>query len=387
MVHRIRLTREGIYYLFVLLFVMGGAVFREVNLLLVISAIMIGPIVFSWRLVSASLKRLEFRRDVPRTIAAGQSLSVSLQVVNRRWRLPTWGLHLHDTIQSTSPALPTTISTARTLIHCIPAQGSGSAEYQVRPLRRGRLRFTSLNASTQYPWGFVNGRVAVPLTDEVLVTPRIGKLTSRWRQAIGTASATHRPTERRRWSGQRRSLSDGDYYGLRQWRAGDSSRWIHWRTSAKIGGLAVLQFEQRPQHDVDLLLDLWLPNDPQPNQQISLERAIQFAATAIADLGRRSIGKLHVTIAGLDERSWERPATQWFATELLEYLAEVPGGTGISTARLESRTATARATSRIIVISTRPRSQIGHPGIAASSEWIDASSRQLNDYFEGMETP
>ena len=82
MTQRIRLTREGIYYLFVLLFVMGGAVFREVNLLLVISAIMIGPIVFSWRLVAASLNRLQIERHLPKTMAVNQPFTVTLTVAN-----------------------------------------------------------------------------------------------------------------------------------------------------------------------------------------------------------------------------------------------------------------------------------------------------------------
>ena len=120
MTQRIRLTREGIYYLFVLLFVMGGAVFREVNLLLVISAIMIGPIVFSWRLVAASLNRLQIERQLPKTMAVNQPFTVTLTVANGRWRLPTWGLHLYDTVQSRSPSLPTTTSVARTWWRAAP---------------------------------------------------------------------------------------------------------------------------------------------------------------------------------------------------------------------------------------------------------------------------
>ncbi|MFM2093571.1 MAG: hypothetical protein RIS70_695 [Planctomycetota bacterium] len=385
MTQRIRLTREGIYYLFVLLFVMGGAVFREVNLLLVISAIMIGPIVFSWRLVAASLNRLQIERKLPKTMAVNQPFTVTLTVANGRWRLPTWGLHLHDTVQSRNPSLPTTTSVAKTFVPCVSAQSSESVEYSVRPTRRGRLRFKSLTASTQFPWGFVTGRRIESQHEEVIVTPRIGTLTSRWMQLIGAAQASHQATERQRWSGKRRGVADGDYYGLRQWRAGDSSRWIHWRTSAKIGGLAVLQFEQRPQQDLDLLLDLWLPEKPDSSHLVALERAIEFATTAIADLGRRGIGKLHVTIAGVDQQVFERAATQWFAGEILEYLAEVQGGRGIHAALLEARTAAARRSSRIVVISTRSQNAIAPDRGLSGCEWIDVSAPQVSGYFQGAD--
>ena len=52
---------------------------------------------------------------------------------------------------------------------------------------------------------------------------------------------------------EQRAGADGDFYGIRPWRSGDSRRWIHGRTSARTGKLMVLQFEQPRNHDVALL--------------------------------------------------------------------------------------------------------------------------------------
>ena len=64
-----------------------------------------------------------------------------------------------------------------------------------------------------------------------------------------------------------RGVSEGDYYGLRPWQSGDSMRWIHWRTTAKMGRPTVLQFERQRNRDVALLLDPWLPAEPREQRR------------------------------------------------------------------------------------------------------------------------
>ena len=59
------LTREGWYYLAVLAFIIGGAVLRSVNLLVILAGMMIAPLLFNWRLVMASLMGLSIRRKLP----------------------------------------------------------------------------------------------------------------------------------------------------------------------------------------------------------------------------------------------------------------------------------------------------------------------------------
>src|SRR5690606_31625150 len=67
----ITLTREGVYYVIVLAFIIGGAVLREVNLLVILAGLMIGPLLFSWRWAAVSLANLSVERRLPRSTAAG----------------------------------------------------------------------------------------------------------------------------------------------------------------------------------------------------------------------------------------------------------------------------------------------------------------------------
>ena len=118
---------------------------------------------------------------------------------------------------------------------------------------RGKYRFRDLDLGTRSPFGLVEHRVTIALADQILVYPRIGHLTRRWFQMQRQA------TENRRGQRHDRSAQQVEYHGLRDYRSGDSPRWIHWRTSARRGELMVKEFEQQNEQDLAILIDPWLP--------------------------------------------------------------------------------------------------------------------------------
>src|SRR4051794_3156318 len=93
------LTREGWYHLALLTFVLGGAVIRSGNLLLILAGMMVGPLIFNWRLVIAGMTGLVVKRHVPASIVAGEPLAVEFRVENTKWWLSTWLLRIDDRVQ------------------------------------------------------------------------------------------------------------------------------------------------------------------------------------------------------------------------------------------------------------------------------------------------
>src|SRR5437660_10962756 len=93
------LTRAGWYYLAVLLFILGGAVLRSINLLVVLAGMLIAPLLFNWRLVMSSLMGLAVRRRLPAQIVAGEPLTVEIEIENpRRW-MSSWLIVVEDWIE------------------------------------------------------------------------------------------------------------------------------------------------------------------------------------------------------------------------------------------------------------------------------------------------
>jgi uncharacterized protein (DUF58 family) len=69
----------------------------------------------------------------------------------------------------------------------------------------------------------------------------------------------HQPLSSSRRFVRRLSAAEAEFYGVREFRAGDSPRWIHWRTTARMGEPMVREFEEPPHDNLVLIVEPWLP--------------------------------------------------------------------------------------------------------------------------------
>ena len=401
------LSREGWYYSFVLGFIVGGAVLRSINLLVALSGMMIALLFLNWRMVMASLRGLAAERKLPEQVTAGEPLTVEIAVENRRRTMGSWLVVVEDWIDGpldlkrTKSQEPRTNSAGRSsfkvwsvvlgswnlvagrwslvraeaLAAQVPPRGRTTATYRVTLPRRGRYRFGPLRVSTRFPLGLVWANFTLPSRAVLIVAPRIGRLSAEWANLL----EAHQAGDQRRHP--QRGMTEGDYYGLRPWQTGDSTRWIHWRSTAKLGVPTVIQFERQRSRDVVLVLDPWLPPEPREEDAGLLEMAVSLTATAVADLTSRGQSRLVVAAAADEPQCWSGPASPLFCHEVLAELAVLPAADG-RTLAAAIRWAQEQAPSgaRLIVISPRG------PQVAADPEhdhlvWIDVSRPGLETLF------
>ena len=214
------LTFEGLCFVAMLGFLMAGTLVRQINLLLALFALLAGLPLMNWWLVRSTLRRLEVRRRMPRTVAAGDLLMVEIEITNPRGRLGSWAVRAGDRLVRQDALDLGTPIVARTLFSYIPPRQSVVQSYRGRITRRGRYRCGPLRLSTRFPFGLVRGEVTVEQPQSLLVFPRLGQLTRRWERLRKSADLGTSNVERRQ------GLVEGDFYGLRDWRSGDSRRWI-----------------------------------------------------------------------------------------------------------------------------------------------------------------
>jgi len=386
--HLPRFTREGWYFLGVLLFVIGGAVAQELNLLLVLSGMMLGPLIFHARIVSLTLRRLRVRRRVPRRICAGEPLHVRIGVINPRRHLSAWLLNVQDQLRLVSNAQHVKAQSPTKVDVIVPRVSPGEefwVSYRAHLTRRGRYAFGPMVVSTRFPLGLLKASRIHAVKAELLVSPQLGHLTPEWTKLIQAEhSGTQQPLSRQ-------GLTEGEFYGLREWRPGDSRRWVHWRTSARLNTLAVRQFEQQRREAFALLLDLWLPPEPTTDQIVRVELAISFAATAITELGRAGSRRLVIACAGTNVDHWTAAASPALAEELMEALAVVDGGEGTLPSACRHLVAHWPRGTPGVVISTRPSQlrKLSHefsenPEVLTRLHriaWIDVSSAHVERFF------
>lgn len=316
---RTKLCLEGWFYVMVFCFILSGAVFRQVNLLIFLAGLMLGPLLYNWRYAVETLRLVRVRRSLPRMVSAGEWFTVHLAVTNDRRNLLSYGVVAEDLIRPAGQADGSS-AVSQTLVERIEPQSTAARAYTACIPRRGKYDFGPLVVETRFPLGLVEVGMVFPERHSLLVAPQVGRLTPKGRELLGFDPQGLRMLRRRTLD------NEGEFYGVREWRAGDSRRLIHWRTVARTNRLAVRQFQPTQREDLTLALDGWLPETPTPADVEALEDAVRFAATILAELSREGGTRVSVILAGRTLEDRRGVANSFFLTEILELLAEWQGG-------------------------------------------------------------
>lgn len=348
-IRRIALCPEGLAYLVVLAVVLGGAMMREVNLLLMLTGLMAGPVLFSWRLAVLTMRGLEVRRKMPQEVCAGDLLVVHVELTNTRRRRGSWAVVAEERIERVCDKGRPSPMRPNVYFSYVAAGQTQARAYRGRLSQRGRYRLGPMRLWSRFPFGLFRRTLVVGTADTVTVFPRLGRLTRRW------ATRHHEAFEGTQRRERRSGRTQGDFYGVRAWQQGDSRRWVHWRASARHGTLLVRQFEQHRNRDVAVLLDLWQPEKPRPEHQDNVELAVSFAATVVTDLCRKGGSNLLVGTTGPEPICHSGPASAALVADVMERLAlaeadgqdRLPALLGRALGQIEPGT-------EVVLVTTRP---------------------------------
>ncbi|MCA9247498.1 MAG: DUF58 domain-containing protein, partial [Planctomycetales bacterium] len=284
------LTREGWYYLLVFAFVVSGGLLRDINLLLVVAGMMAGPIVYNWRHAVVSLRGVRLERESNFGVFAGEPLEVDLSLCNASRRHTCSAILVEEILRAEAGPARGDVRRGEVLFGHVPPGETRREAYSLHLTRRGRYRARSLRATTRFPFGLMRRSRAFRERAEIVVYPRLGRLTRAWRDLEAKTLLGNR-------NRNRIGHQEGDFLGLRDWQPGDPRRWIHWRTSARRGSMVVRQFEQQDSEDLMLLVDLFAPT---PHVQADTERILSFAATILATWSRKRGSRLRLIINGAE---------------------------------------------------------------------------------------
>jgi uncharacterized protein (DUF58 family) len=221
-----------------------------------------------------------------------------------------------------------------------------------------------------------------------VVFPRLGRLTLGWQRWLESPELGFGHGARQQ------GFRAGEFYGLRDWRSGDSRRWLHWRTTARRQTPVVRQFEQERNQALAVVVELWQPKHPQAHHADNMELAVSFAATIAAELCRQ--GGRWLSLAVVAQQRWfvHGPTSTALLHSTMEQLALAQA---VSDDRLdEVLTETLdrlRPGTRVLVISTRncdlsdterfrglwtdPRRHVWQGRTLA----IDAGAAELNEFY------
>jgi uncharacterized protein (DUF58 family) len=300
---RLKFTREGKFFIGITLGVGFAAINTANNLLYLLLGMLLALIVVSGVMSELSLRDLTVVRRLPLRAQVGRAHLVEIEVFNHKARVPSYAIEVED-LRAGQPA------DKRCFFLKISPKSAQVAAYRRTPTRRGRDVHVGFRIATRFPFGFFEKSREVVANGELVIYPAVDPVQLPVAPAAG------------RFPGADLVVARGhgeEFLGLKLMRPGEDPRDVHWRKSASVGEMVMLERARETHPDVTLTLDVVRPAGAGDEWAMAFERRIRdLASRAVAHI-KRGDRVAVVSTAGSTVRA-DRTAG---ADPLLRYLALV----------------------------------------------------------------
>lgn len=307
-------TREGKWYIGILILIGIAAINTGNNLLYLVVAMLLSLIVISGIISEHTLRKLAFTRTWPTHIFKGEPMLARLAITSRK----------------------RTFSTFSVLFKEMPTDGCEAADAFILKLnpghtntrgvtytfkRRGVYKLKGVKVSTRFPFGlFLKGKEELS-PDELLVYPEINPDMRLRVEETGQAHDGMRPSGK----------GDGaELYGLRDYTLADSARFIYWKGMAKSSKLLVKEFEQENEKRITVVFDNFTTA-----QDADFERLVDETAATVNYMLERGFAVGLRTLS--DEIKPAPGAPQLYSILRLLAMIEPIDRSGIAGVKIEQR--------------------------------------------------
>ncbi|MSR53079.1 MAG: DUF58 domain-containing protein [Gemmataceae bacterium] len=337
--------REGILWLLGAIVMLFIGILKGINLVIVLGYLLLGLCLLNWILARRSVRGLIARRMPRPPLQAG---------------IPTeWVLEIRDAGPPTgSWVLEERVGEAVAFWLIVRAGFDQVARPRIRATfpRRGKFVLQPLIARSSFPFGLVSKRHVLLPADEIVVLPRPARVDGERLRAWLFRAWAGRDDERHK---MRRVVEcEAEVHGLRDYRAGDSPRRIHWKATARRNRLTVREYEDSAPPRLVLVVDPWIPKKPTVKDRERLEAVMSLAAGVCKDWRRSAGARLALVIAGPNPVALDGPPGPATTERLLIALAVEEGGeAGNVSAALGELSRVARS-APVLLLSSRPTSPV-----------------------------
>lgn len=296
---RYELGPGGLMFFVVSALILAVAMYAQAPLLFWAFGLMVGALIVSILLPGLMLRGLRVQRIMPSHGVAGESMLLRYQLYNPKRLTPAFGVMIAETWgrgkNGWRKVGPLATSPKRLkgkplgwVVHVGPGQHI-QAESPCWPLRRGYLHLEKIQVSTAFPFGILRRVREFEMADQVLVYPKLVRVD---RKVLFKLSDMD-PFGRERID---RGGGHEEFYGLREYRPGDSMKTIDWKRTARTGQLVSREMTQPSPPKIMVALDLSdAPRggletskkkkleDAQAQMDQHVEQAISLTASLVCD--------------------------------------------------------------------------------------------------------
>jgi uncharacterized protein (DUF58 family) len=265
---RLKITREGKYFIGITFGVGFAAINTGNNLLYLLLGMLLALIVVSSIMSEVSLRGLTVSRRLPSRAHVGRPHVVEIEVHNSKKRLPSYAIEIED-LRAGQPA------DKRCFFLKISPESSQVAAYRRTPTRRGIESHVGFRIATRFPFGFFEKSRELTIGGQLVIYPAIDpvRLPDRNRGNAESGGGVLAPGR------------GHDILTVRPLRDGDDVRDIYWRKSSL--QVVVRERAHETQNSVTLQLDNVPPMPPSTSWQKRFERKLrEVASRAVAHIRR-----------------------------------------------------------------------------------------------------
>jgi uncharacterized protein (DUF58 family) len=256
----------GVVYLAMMLFMGAAAVNSQANLLFGVLGLMIGIGFVTYSINRLVLRRLAVTRALPEHGVVGRHCVYTYEVTNNKRYWPSFSV----TVAELDGADAFLRQPQGYLLHCA-ARMTAVVPCEVVPRRRGLHQLERYQIATSFPFGFIKRAETRKHRDAILIYPALAEVSPRVLSLARSAENTGAHMRPRRGG-------NDEFYGVKEYRAGESPRGIYWRRSARTGTLVSKEMTHVSPPKIDILLDTFVPDDSN-EACAAAERAIAMAAS------------------------------------------------------------------------------------------------------------
>jgi uncharacterized protein (DUF58 family) len=233
---RLKVTREGKYFIAITFGVGFAAINTGNNLLYLLLGMLLALIIVSSVMSEMSIRDLKVTRRLPPRAQVGRGHVVEIEVTNPKKRIPSYAIEIED-LRDGQPA------DKRCFFLKVSPGTSQVAAYRRTPARRGRDRHVGFRIATRFPFGLFEKSRELTCAGDLVIYPAVDAVVLPPRPAI-----THMAAGRALQAG-----SGIDILSVRAMREGDEQRDIYWRKSSQ--QLVVRERARESAERIDLTLD------------------------------------------------------------------------------------------------------------------------------------
>lgn len=289
----------GFVYVALVLVIAIAAMNSQNNLLfwifgVLFSGLLISGLVSGWMMLGLRVKRLD-----PEHGTVGDLLVVRYAVTNRSRLFPAFNVHIEERPGRERLSWNTILRPGGAWIMHIGPRETVHGEATFPALRRGTVRFRDLRIWTTFPFGIIKKSITFSQPQDTYIHPRLYELHRRVLDTVVPHSDVGTRISSRPGAGD-------DYFGLREYRPGDSLRHVAWKRTATRDELICIERSRPSPPRMRVVLNLTAPTGKLAGGVLSHEeareleeRAISLAASFVhlADMAGYAVG---LTIYGSD---------------------------------------------------------------------------------------